>query len=538
MRRLLALACAAAAVGLLVALPATGADDGPYKVRAIFDNGAFVVEGEEVRIAGARVGQIESVDVSGDDEIVSLEDGETAIPGKAVVVLSIEDDGFKDFREDASCQIRPQSLIGEKFVDCTPTEPRAPGSEPPPELEVIPDGEPGEGQRLLPLENNGTSVDIDLINNIQRVPYRDRFRLILNDLGASLAARGDDLGEVVDRANPALRQTNRVLSILAQQNRQLADLAANGDRVLEPLARNRTNITGFLRNAAIAGEASAERGEDLELGLQRLPRTLSELRLTMDELKRFSDKGTPLMADLRLEATDLSNATQKLAPLARAGVPALRTLGDAAESSGPKLVAAKPVIDQLADLGAQTGPTSTALSKLLDTFSRTSGWPFLMDFIYNATGLVNGFDQFGHFQRAVLQITTCQDLVTTVVSGCEATFPRVASAPAPKKKKKKGKKSAASQAIAPEQQPRPSAEPPSLTPLPPLEEILPELDPDDPGEEPTETQPDDAAEPGQEPPGQAAPASTRSLASSSGSTDQLSMGDASILLQYLLGSGL
>ena len=42
-------------------------------------------------------------------------------------MLAIEDDGFKDFREDASCIIRPQSLIGEKFVDCTPTQPRAPG---------------------------------------------------------------------------------------------------------------------------------------------------------------------------------------------------------------------------------------------------------------------------------------------------------------------------------------------------------------------------------------------------------------------------
>jgi ABC-type transporter Mla subunit MlaD len=540
MRRLLALAFAVAAVGLLIALPATGADDGPYKVRAVFDNGGYIVEGEEVRIAGARVGEVESVDVSGDDEVVSLEDGERAIPGKAVVVLAIEDDGFKDFREDASCLIRPQSLIGEKFVDCTPTQPRAPGSEPPPELEEIPDGEPGEGQRLLPLENNGKGVDIDLINNIQRIPYRDRFRLILNDLGAALAGRGEDLGEVIDRANPALRQTNRVLSILAQQNRELADLAANGDRVLEPLARNRTNITGFLRNAAIAGEASAERGEDLELGLQRLPRTLSELRLTMDELKRFSDKGTPLMVDLRLEATDISNTTQKLAPLARAGIPALRTLGDASEAAGPKLVASKPVVDQLAALGSQTGPTATELSKLLDTFARTSGWAFLTDFIYNSAGLVNGFDQFGHFQRAVLQITTCQDLVTTVVSGCEATFPKPIKAPKQKKKKKKGKKSATAQGIAPEQPLPPSGEPPALEPLPPLEEILPELDPEDPGEEPTETEgePGDSGEGAPDESSGTKPAAAGGLARSSASTDRLSIGDASILLQYLLGSGL
>mgnify|MGYP003403102530 CR=1 FL=1 len=258
MRRIAAIGAAVLVVGLLIALPgATGAGSGgTYEVRAIFDNGAFVVPDEEVRVAGATVGTVKSVDISGDDEIVSLEGGGHPDPGKAVVVLNIEDSGFKDFRQDASCTIRPQSLIGERYVDCTPTQPRAPGEQAPPELEQIPDGEPGEGQRLLPLENNGTTVDLDLVQNIQRVPYRDRFRLILNDLGAGLAARGDDLGEVIDRANPALRQTDRVLNILALQNRQLASLASNGDRALEPLARNRTSVTGFLHNAAIAGQAS------------------------------------------------------------------------------------------------------------------------------------------------------------------------------------------------------------------------------------------------------------------------------------------
>ena len=66
-------------------------------------------------------------------------------PGKAVVVLQIDDPGFQDFREDASCQIFPQSLLGEKFVECEPTQPRAPGTEPPPELEVIPEGERRRG---------------------------------------------------------------------------------------------------------------------------------------------------------------------------------------------------------------------------------------------------------------------------------------------------------------------------------------------------------------------------------------------------------
>src|SRR5919109_1288697 len=137
MRRILAILAAVVALGLLIALPgALGAGSGgTYEVRGIFDNGAFVVEGEEVRVAGATVGTVKEVDVSDDDEIVSREGGDHPVPGKAVVVMDITEDGFKDFRIDASCTIRPQSLIGERYIDCTPTEPRAPGESPPPELE-------------------------------------------------------------------------------------------------------------------------------------------------------------------------------------------------------------------------------------------------------------------------------------------------------------------------------------------------------------------------------------------------------------------
>jgi phospholipid/cholesterol/gamma-HCH transport system substrate-binding protein len=444
MRRILAIAAIVLAIGLLIALPgALGAGSGgTYEVRGVFDNGAFVVDGEEVRVAGATVGTVKEVDVSDDDEIVSREGGDHAEPGKAVVVMNIEDPGFKDFRGDASCTIRPQSLIGERYIDCVPTQPRAPGEEAPPELEKIPDGEPGEGQRLLPLENNGTTVDLDLIQNIQRVPYRDRFRLILNELGAGLAARGDDLGEVIDRANPALRQTDRVLNILAGQSRQLADLASNGDRALEPLARNRTSVTGFLRNAAVAGEATAERGADLEEALAKFPETLREVRLTMTELKNFADQGTPLFADLKASGANISKATQELAPFARATIPALTTLGDAAESAGPKLAASDPLLTDLAAAGAALVPVGNNLSALFDTFVRTGGFQSLADFIYFTSAATNGFDSFGHFLRINIQVTNCIDVSSFVVQGCEAFFQNTARATKTTTRKKRKARSA------------------------------------------------------------------------------------------------
>jgi phospholipid/cholesterol/gamma-HCH transport system substrate-binding protein len=531
MRRALVICLSLIAIAAIVVIPsATGADDGPYEVRAIFDNGGFIVNDEEVRVAGATVGTVKSVDVTGPDEIASLEDGGIAIPGKAVVVLEITDDAFKDFREDASCIIRPQSLIGEKLVDCTPTQPRAPGSEPPPELEQIEDG-PGEGQYLLPLENNGKAVDIDLIQNINRASYRDRFRLILNDLGAGLAARGDDLGEVVDRANPALRQTNRVLKILADHKNQLASLASDGDAVLEPLAENRTSVTGFLRNAAIAGQASAERGDDLEAQIQKFPETLRQVRATMKDLRGFSDQGAPLMEDVAASAKDLSKATQNLPAFLRAGVPALTSLGDAAEAAGPKLVASDPVIVQTKNLTDTAGPTAKDLAALLSTFEDTGGFQHLMDFIYNTVGNTNSYDTYGHFQRAAVQRSSCLDVVTTFSPSCAAVFTQTGSTTPTKKKKKK--KSAAAKA------PK-KLVPGEATPVPEIEQVIPELDPEEP-EETTPTEPDPAeptdpddpdAESGDDP-----NAAEARAARNGRNPDDITMQDASMLLQFLLGGG-
>lgn len=422
MRRLLAtIAIVVACVGLVFA--GTAADDpGTYKVRAVFDNGGFIVPGEDVRVAGANVGSVESVDVTGKEETASLEGGAHPVPGKAVVVLEITDPGFKDFRRDASCLIRPQSLIGEKYVDCQVTQARAPGSQAPPPLPVLGEGEPGEGQHLLPLENNGKAVDLDLINNIQRLPYAQRFRLILNDLGAGLAARGPDLAEIVRRANPALRQFDRVLAILASQNQALAKLQSDSDAILQPLARERAAVAGFIDSSGETAEASAERRADIERGLAKLPRTLEELRLTMRELGGFSREATPVFRDFGRAAPSLTVASKQLAPFATATNISLRSLGAAAEEAGPLLVEADPTIRNLTSL-AQTGARPfTNFGRLLVSLRKTKGFERLMDFIYANVGSVNGFDQFGHYLRTNFLATNCIEYATVKAPECDANW--------------------------------------------------------------------------------------------------------------------
>jgi phospholipid/cholesterol/gamma-HCH transport system substrate-binding protein len=422
MRKLLIAAGVVAAIVLVVLLTGNSGSNG-YVVRAIFDSGSFMVKGEEVRVAGATVGEIESVDVTAPGEVDSYEHGRAqAVPGKAVIAMKIEDPGFQDFRRDASCLIRPQSLIGEKFVDCRPTLPRAPGSKPPPPLRTIPDGQPGAGQRLLPLENNSTSVEPDLINNIQQLPYSQRFRLILNELGVGLAGRGKDIEEVVKRANPVLRDTDRLFGILSAQRAQLTQLAADSEQILGPLSRERSHVAGFFTNAGAAGQASSERGAALEASLRKFPTFLRELRGTMRSLKGFSDAAAPVFADLGKAAPSLTSATRALTPFSAASTVSLKSLGATGEVAGPKLRAADPVILKARDLARSGADPTTELAKFLISTRKTGGFDGLVDLIYNSAAANNEFDQYGHFARSLVTLTNCVDYVGAPTSGCSANF--------------------------------------------------------------------------------------------------------------------
>jgi ABC-type transporter Mla subunit MlaD len=424
MRRILTTSVLVLAAGALLVFGSGAEDDssGSYLVRAVFDNGSFLVPDEEVRVAGANIGSIESIDVSTEDEIVSLDPEPRADPGKAIVVMKITDPAFQDFREDASCIIRPQSLLGERYVDCQVTEPRAPGTEPPPELSVIEEGEPGEGQRLLPLESNGKAVDLDLVNNIMRRPYRERFSIILNELGAGLAARGDELGDVIERANPALRETDKILATLAAQDKTLSRLARDSNEVLAPLARQRQNVAGFINASGDTAQASAERRADLERQFQLLPPTLRELRSVMVELRRFNEQATPVFADLGEAAPSIQGATEALGPLADAATPSLTSLGDALEQASPDLVASEPVLRDVSKLANASARPSKNLSKLLGDLRKKGAYERLLGAVFNISGSANGFDQYGHFLRTQFLASNCTDYVVAPLSGCQANF--------------------------------------------------------------------------------------------------------------------
>jgi ABC-type transporter Mla subunit MlaD len=379
MRRIAAiLFVLATTAGALVASGATGGSQAPrYWVQ--FDNGFGLVEGADVKIAGTPAGSITDLEL----------DRETY---HALAEIEITSEGFGDLRRDAFCEIRPQSLLGEYFIDC-----QAGDSE-----ERLPEG------GRLPVEQTGSTVPVDLIQNIMRRPWRERWSLFLGELGAAVAARGEDLNEVIRRANPALREVNRVLADLAAERRTIAQLADDAEQIVTALADNRRDVGRFVVEAGEMQETVTRELPALRAQLQRLPTFLRELRPSMVRLDEAASNQAPALRALAANSQRLEGFLERLTTFSEVSRPAMRTLASAARTGRPALEAASPRIEELTEFARPvpelTGNAAIILEHLHDRrFAvekdpRTpggegyTGLEAFLAYIFRQTQAVNLFD--------------------------------------------------------------------------------------------------------------------------------------------------
>ena len=92
------------------------------------------------------------------------------------------------------------------------------------------------------MAQTASTIPPDLVNTVMRRPYKERFRLILSELGTGLAGRPEELNEVIRRAHPALRELTQTIAILRGQNTIIRDFIRDADQVslkVDPVKRIR-----------------------------------------------------------------------------------------------------------------------------------------------------------------------------------------------------------------------------------------------------------------------------------------------------------
>lgn len=471
------------ACGLAALVFGTGASDGgdPPRYSIVFDNASGLVEGADFRVGGVAVGSIERFDI--------------APQARAEVEVSVADTSFGELRTDAFCKIAQQSLIGEYYIECEP------GTK----------GRPLADGATIPVEQTASPIAADLVQNIMRRPYRERFTIILSELGAGFAARGEDVNATIRRSIPALRETNRVLKLLGDNRRVLRELAAASGALNKRLGEGREDVTRFVSQAGETASVTAERREALAATFHQFPGFLRELTPTLRDLGTAAREQTPALADLRAAAPSVTTLLDTLPPFARASEPAVASLADATRLGRTAVRESADTVKLLGQLGQRTQEPANNLAIIAEHLDDRrfaaekdpdspggegyTGLEAILQYPFDQSLAINIFDTRGYILKLSALVNEC----TSYTDAAEAKedmerYKRCASGLGPnqpgvttpdptatgeRERSARNRTEPASTAPAPERREAP-ARPPAATPRPPVDvpDLLPDLIPD------------------------------------------------------------
>jgi ABC-type transporter Mla subunit MlaD len=348
------------------------------------DNAYDLVSGGQFKVAGVPAGTIKSITL----------DQKTL---HAVVTVQVTQGGFGQFHADAFCQSRPQSLIGEYFVDCQP------GSSGP----VLRSGS------TIPASHTQSTIPADLVQNIMRLPYRERFTIILNELGAAVAARSEDLQTALRRADPALAQTDDLLALLASDANTIKQLNVNANSVISALAKNNQQVQRFIIQANNISKDSATQAGNITATWNKLPGFLEQLRPAMAKLGAAADAQDPVLVNLNAASGNLDTFFHELVPFSHESVPSLQSLGNASVTGRSAVKVATPTVHDLNLFAAHTPHLAENLAIVLhalddrgraiepdprspDGGKGYTGLESLLQYVFNITLAIDYFSPYGH----------------------------------------------------------------------------------------------------------------------------------------------
>ena len=288
-----------------------------------------------------------------------------------------------------------------------------------------------------PWSRPASTIAIDLVADIMRRPYRDRFRLIIGELGAGLAGRPGDLSNVLRRAHPALRETSQTLRILGRQTDTIQKFIGDANTVVGALENRKQDVSRFVREAGETAEISASRREQLGESFRRLPAFLAELEPYMGRLGDLTEAQTPVLRDLESSSDELDTFLTRLRPFTAEGLPAFKALGEASvvgrravlktdeEVHELRLLAkdapgfAKPLRQLLQTIddrsrgvepdrrAAASGPPAGDKTHTTSSRAGFTGMEAIWNFFYWQTLSTNAFDDVGHVLRLTALVNGC-----------------------------------------------------------------------------------------------------------------------------------
>src|ERR687898_60830 len=235
-------------------------EEKPFQLKAEMETAQAVTpgQGQTVRVAGVRIGDIGKVE---------YEDG------NAVVTMDIDQE-FLPVYKDATVLLRPKTGLKDMFLELDPGTEEA--------------GEYDE-EETIPVANTAPDVNLDEVLQFLDTDTRAYLRLLLVGGGEGLRGRGQDLGQLLGALGPLQRDLAKLNSEVAKRKRNLARLIHNLNLVSGRVAQEDDEIAGFVEASSSALGAIASQDLDVRRAVGELGPTLRETRIALGETGELAE---------------------------------------------------------------------------------------------------------------------------------------------------------------------------------------------------------------------------------------------------------
>jgi virulence factor Mce-like protein len=269
-----------------------------YDVKAELPDAANIVKGNEVRIAGTRVGVVKDLSTR---ELSN---------GKVVAVLDLKlQTTIGNLPVDSTVIVRPRSALGLKYVQITR------GSS---------DQEFQNGA-TIPLRNaKPEPVELDELFNTFDANTRNAQQTNLREFGNGFAGRGTDINSALGALTPFLNGLIPVAQNLADRRTRLAEFFPALNRInaiLAPVAETQATLFG---NLDTTFTALAEVSPSIQATIEGGPPALDAAIRSFPIQRAFLANNTALFRDLRPGIAALRVAAPDISEALVVGTPALR----------------------------------------------------------------------------------------------------------------------------------------------------------------------------------------------------------------------
>lgn len=268
----------------------------PFTLKARFATAQAVVpgQGQTVRVAGVRIGDI------GGTELVD---------GQAVITMELDPEYRDLVHTDATAFLRPKTGLKDMFVDLNPGTPKAPLA--------------GE-DFTMPISSTLPDVNPDEILASLDADTRDYLRLLIGGAGQGLRGRGGDLRDVLKRFEPTYRDLALVSQETVKRRAELRRLVHALDQLNGELAGRDDEIADLVRVAGRVFKALASEKANVRATVRELPGALAKTRIALTRVESMARVLRPAAGHLVPVARAMRQANEATAPFAREAAPIVR----------------------------------------------------------------------------------------------------------------------------------------------------------------------------------------------------------------------